>query len=146
MGRTFEAAARGIAAAAGATYATIGCGANARARLREIGFFSSAATAASVGLGRPANTPVASTTILGQTRDPADAVASLVSIGTAWSTAPTAPSVFFRRAVLPNVIGAGVIWQWSGEGLIIPASGFLVLWNFGAAAGPAPDVYAVWEE
>lgn len=150
MGRTFEAGARGVAAAAGAAYASIQCGANVRMRVREIGVFLSAATLSPVGLGHPANEatpPVASSTVAGQPIDQQDAIASVGALGLAWSTAPTAPSVFMRRVQVPAVAGAGLIWTWPADApLIVKPSGWLVLWNFGASAGAAPDFYVKWEE
>ena len=148
MGRTFEVGVRGVTAAAGAAYATLQTP-TGRLRLRELGFFASTAVAASIGLGRAANSFVTTTSAVGQTRDPSDTVAALGIMGTAWSTAPTVPGVFTRRIVLPAVIGAGVIWTWPADPLIVPVHGAaisLVLWNFGAGAGPAPDIYAIWEE
>jgi len=65
MPGTFSAGIQSVAAATGATYATLHTGANIRARIREIGMFVNAATASSVGLIRPSNTPVASTSVLG---------------------------------------------------------------------------------
>lgn len=138
---------RGVAAAAGAAYATIGAAASSRIRIREIGVFLSAATLTPLGLGRPANTPVQTSTVVGQSLDPADAIASLGSIAASWSTAPTVPAALLRRAQIPAVAGAGVIWTWSADRpLVVPASAFVVLWNFGASAGAAPDVYWAWEE
>lgn len=77
-----------VAAAAGAPYCTLHTGGSLRAKIREIGISTNAATVSSVGLVRPTNTPVASTSLLGQGEDPGDP-ASTVNIDTAWSTAPT---------------------------------------------------------
>ncbi len=135
-----------VAAAAGAAYATIHTAAGARARIREIGLFCNAATASSVQLVRAA-TGTASTSVLGQAEDPADA-ASVTNIDTAWSVAPTiSTNVPLRRVVIPAVIGAGVIWTWPIERpLVIAVSSMLVIWNFGAGAGSVLNGYAVWEE
>lgn len=147
MAKRFELGIRGIAAAAGAAYATVHTGSAQRARIREIGFFVSAATLTPVGLGRPANTPVATTSVLGLVVDPADPTASTINIDTAWSTAPTAPTNFLRRAQVPATAGAGLIWSWpADQPLVIPASAWLVFWNFSASAGAAPDIYVVYEE
>lgn len=150
MGRIYEAGFRGAAAAAAASYATFQMGANVRGRVREIGFFLSAATLSPLMLGHPANEatpPVASTTIAGQAIDQQDGVASVGLVGTAWSTAPTAPTVPMRRITLPAVAGAGIIWTWPADApLIVKPSGWIVLWNFGGSAGAAPDGYVKWEE
>lgn len=135
-----------VGAAAGAAYLTLHTGANLRARIQEIGFFVAANTSSSIGLGRPANTPTATTSQLGQAEEPADP-ASTVNVDTAWGTAPTAPTVFMRKITVPNVTGNGVIWTWvPGSELIVPVSSWLVLWNFGAGAGSVLNGYVKWAE
>lgn len=145
--RFYEGGAASVAAASGAPYATIHTGANLVAAIREMGIFLNAATASSVELIRPNNSPTASTSVLGQAQDTAQA-ASSVNLDTAWSTAPTIGSnVPLRKVLLPGTIGSGVIWTWpSGAGLIVPVSSYLVLWNFGAGAGSVLNFYVVWEE
>lgn len=138
------------AAAAGAAYCVIRGGAAQRVRIREIGISTNAATLASIGLGHPANTPAPTTSALAQPNDPADGV-SICNIDTAWSTAPTAPTIFQRRIVLPATAGAGWIWTWpDDEPLILDKTAGsaqqIVLWNFGAAAGPILSVYIVTKE
>ena len=146
MARTYEVGVRGVAAAAAAPYASFHAGGTNRVKIREIGFFLSAATATSIGLGRPANSPVATTSSLGQARDPAEPAAT-ANADTAWSTAPTAPTIFMRRAALPATQGAGLIWTWPPDAPFVLAAGaFLVFWNFGGAAGAAPDIYVCYEE
>lgn len=140
----YSAGVRTIGAAAGAAYATFHCPAGRDARIREIGIATSAATLSSVGLGRPANTPVATTSVLGQAEDTSSG-AALCNVDTAWSTAPTAPTVFMRRFAIPATAGIGFIWTWD-QGLIVPTSGWIVLWNFGAGAGAALDAYITWDE
>ena len=115
-----------------------------RPRIYEIGFFNNAATASSVGLGRPANSPTATTSVLGQAEDPADS-AALTNMDTAWSTAPTAPTNYFKRIVLPATIGAGIIWTFP-KGIVLANSAYLTLFNFGAGTASALNVYMVWEE
>lgn len=133
------------AAAAGAGYATIHTG-TARARIRKISAFTSAATLSSIGIGRPANTPVATTSVLGQALDASDQ-ASLTNIDTAWSTAPTIPAQFFERCALPATAGVGIIWTFPTDSpLCLNASSWLVLWNFGGSAGSALDVTFYFEE
>jgi hypothetical protein len=135
------------AAAAGAAYATIHTAASQRARIREIGLFCNAATASSIQLIRPANTPVATTSVLGQALDPGDP-ASVTNCDTAWSTAPTiSANVPLRKITLPATIGAGVIWSWlPDQPLVINVSSWLVLWNFGAGAGSVLNGYIAWDE
>lgn len=113
-----------------------------RAKIIEIGFFLAAATASVVGLGRPAATgitPTAPVDFLPE--DPNDVLASgVVQSALAWETGPTVPANFFRRIALPATIGTGVIWTFP-EGLVIPVSSSVVLWNLGTNS--VLDAYAV---
>jgi hypothetical protein len=117
-----------------------------RIYVKEIGLFLAAATAATLGVGRPAAigvTPTANAGIQPAAHDPADAASTAVA-AIAWGTAPTVPanSLFLRRIGLPATIGAGVIWTFpDGEELVIPVSGSLVVWNITAA--PVIDCYFV---
>ena len=146
MGNRFQVGVRTPAATTGAAYATIHTGASYRARILEIGVATSAATLSSIGLGTPANTPVATTSTLGQVYDTADGVAT-TNADTAWSTAPTAPTIFMRRFAIPATSGAGLIWTFDPTApLILAKSSWLCLWNFGGSTAAACDVYFVWEE
>ena len=143
---TFEVGTTTAAIGTAAPYVTMGTTANRRALLREIGVFAGTAVACSVGEGVPANTPVASTTIVPVAKDAADA-ASTATLGTAWSTTPTAPTVFRRQTILGAAVGAGVIWKWAlDERLIIAKSAFNVLWNFGSATSAPLTVYVEYDE
>lgn len=133
------------AAASGAAYATIHTASTERAFISQIHCWTTAATASRVAIGRKNNTPVATTSVLGQAVDPADA-AAVTNVDTAWSTAPTAPATFLRRASLAASIGAAVLWPWQSPGLVIPVSDWLIIWNDGAAAGSALALTVVWNE
>jgi len=113
-----------------------------RARLLELGFFLAAATASIYGLGRPAaigTTPTTPVDFLPE--DPNDVIASgVVQSALAWGGAPTVPAAYLRRIALPATIGAGVIWTFP-EGIVIPVSYGLVLWNIGTNG--LVDAYAV---
>ena len=113
-----------------------------RVKVHEIGFFLAAGTASTIGLGRPAAiglTPTSPVDFLPE--DPNDVLASgVIQSSLAWATPPTVPAAFLRRVSLPATIGTGVIWTFP-EGLIIPVSYGLVLWNI--ATGSAIDAYAV---
>jgi hypothetical protein len=115
-----------------------------RVRLMEIGFFLVAATATTIGLGRPAaigTTPTTPVDFLPE--DPNDVVASgVVQSSLAWAVGPTIPTAFLRRIALPATIGVGVIWTWP-KGLVIPVSSSVILWNL--AANSVLDAYAVVE-
>jgi hypothetical protein len=113
-------------------------------RIVEIGVFLNAGTASSIQLIRPSNTPVASTSVLGQAEEVSDP-AGTCNVDTAWSTAPTISAPPLRRVLFPATAGAGLIWTFP-QGLTIPVSGWIVLWNFGAGAGSALSVYFVWDE
>ncbi len=146
----YEVGVQSVAAASAAAYCTIRGATGQRVRIREIGISLNAATASSIGLGRPANTPVATTSVLLQNKDPADA-ASITNFDTAWSTAPTVPAQFLRRIVLPATAGAGWIWTFpDDEPLILDKTAgsnqWVVLWNFGAGAGSVLNVYVVTKE
>lgn len=141
----YRAAVTTVAAAAGASFCAIRAGASRSVKIKEIGAFCNAATASSMQLIRPSNTPVATTSVLGQADDDTANV-SQTYIDTVWSTAPLiAAMVPLQRVVLPATIGAGVIWTFP-NGLHIPVSSSLILWNYGAAIGSALSFYASWEE
>ena len=115
-----------------------------RARLIEIGFFLVAATASTIGLGRPAAIGITPTTPVDfLPADPNDVIASgVVQSSLAWGTGPTIPTAFLRRIALPATIGTGVIWEF-GSGIVIPISSSLILWNLSTAS--VLDAYAVIE-
>jgi hypothetical protein len=132
------------AAAAGAAYCTLHTGASVPAKIWEIAFWLGTATATSVGLTRATNTPVATTSALGQKLDPASP-ASTLNLDTAWSTPPTTAAPYLRSLNAPASGGAGTIWVFQRP-LILAVSQWLVLWNFGAGAGAALSVYFSWSE
>ena len=115
-----------------------------RAKIIELGFFLVAATATTIGLGRPAAIGITPTTPVDfLPEDPNNVIASgVVQSSLAWGTGPTIPTAFLRRISLPATIGTGVIWTFP-EGLIIPVSSSVILWNL--AANSVLDAYAVVE-
>lgn len=145
MGALYSASVVTPAAAAGAAYAALRTAAGDRARIRQIDVYTNAATASSVGLVRSATLGTASTSVLGQAWDAADTAAT-GSVDTAWSVAPTvSTNVFLKRYVAPAVAGSGVIWTFP-QGLVLPVSGSLLLWNYGAVGGSILSVTFTWEE
>jgi hypothetical protein len=111
----------------------------------EVGVSLTAATASSIGLGRPANSgSVAGGTLtLGQANVQDDPVAVGGVVTTGWTTAPTAPTVFMRRIGLPAAIGNGVVWTWP-RGLRVKQGTSLVLWNITASS--IANIHFVFEE
>lgn len=132
------------AAAANAAFCVLRAAAGDRARIREITVTVNAATASSVGLIRTTANGTPTTSVLGQAWDSSD-TAAVTSIDSAWSAAPTIGSIYLRRQVIPATIGQGPSWVFP-SGLILPASGGIALWNYGASAGSALSVTFVWEE
>ncbi len=133
------------APAAGAAFCAINTPASKTIRIKEIGIFSTVATASSIQVIRPANTPVATTNVLGQAQD-SQLGASVVNVSTAWSTAPTITAMVpLRRIVLPATISAGMIWTFP-DPIVLAISSWLILWNFGAGAAPISAAYFVWDE
>lgn len=117
--------------------------ASGRGRIVELGITLAAATASTFGLGRPAAigvTPTSPVTLLPE--DPNDG-AGVEQVALAWGTGPTIPTAFLRRIQLPATIGAGIVWTWQ-NGLVIPVSSSIILWNL-SATGVA-DVYVITDE
>jgi hypothetical protein len=114
-----------------------------RARVVEIGVFLAAATASTYGIGRPAAIGVTPTTPVTVIAEDSGSPAGTAQSALAWGTGPTVPTAFFRRASMPATIGSGVIWTFP-QGLIIPVSGSLVLWNL--ATNGVVDAYCVLDE
>lgn len=137
MARTALAAQKASGAAAGPIVQFRAAGAARDLRLFEIGVFAASAVSGDVGIGRPAAVAVTPATPIGPTAagNSYDNVsgAGTALIDTTWATAPTSPATFWRRATLPATIGAGVIWTFPA-GIVVPAGGAIVLWQFTAAA------------
>ena len=113
-----------------------------RVKLMEIGFTLAAATATVIGFGRPAAASITPTSPVNfTTDDPNDVIAAgVVRSALAWGTSPTVPATFIRRMNFPATIGGGVVWTFP-EGITIPVSSGLVLWNIGSVS--ALNAYAV---
>ena len=130
-----------------AAIADLRSGSGERLYVREIGLFLNAATASSIGLYRPSTLGTASTSVTAVPVDPADAAAT-GSVGTAWSVAPAvSTNVPIRKAMLPAAIGNGIIWTFPDRnGLVVPVSSSLLLWNFGGSTNSILNGYIEWEE
>ena len=111
--------------------------------VQEIGISLVTAAATVIGIGTPAAigvTPTSPQTFLRD--DPTDQTA-VTTAAVAWSTGPTVPANFVRRWSFPATIGSGIIFTFP-QGLVIPASNSLVLWNI--LGGATLDVYASIDE
>jgi hypothetical protein len=110
-------------------------------RLLELGMLQAAAAASAmqIGLGVPAAIgigPISPTKMLAEeTADPAAAVL----VATQWTTKPTVPTAFYRRAGAAAGVGNGLILGFP-RGLTIALSSSLVLWNI--LANNLLDCYA----
>jgi hypothetical protein len=104
-----------------------------RTRVMEVGVFNEAATACVLLFGRALAigiTPTTPITLLGD--DTVDTATAQTA--SAWGTAPTLPTNPLRRFSLAAAIGAGMVWNWAPNGLIIPISGSLIFWNSGTGS------------
>jgi hypothetical protein len=101
-----------------------------RVYVKEIGVSVGVAGASpTIGLIRPnaiGVTPTAPKTT--QALDPGNPAGTLSS-AVAWGTAPTLPAtpVYLRRVTLPATLGAGWIWSFQPNELVIPISSSLLL-------------------
>ena len=114
-------------------------------RLMEYGINLGAATASTYGIGRSANSPVQTGTANLQAENTADSTNSLTTQAVTWSTAPTVPAVFFRRAFLPATIGAGIIFTFPRGLAIAAAAASITNWNI-AASSASSNIWAVVDE
>lgn len=147
----YEQGVASVAAATVASYQTMRASTSREALLREYGAFCNAATASPFLLGRPANTPTATTSVLFNAVNPDQSVASTSNMDSAWSTAPTTPTVIFRRVSLPATIAAGIVFVWNpGEEIVLSKTAgsnqWLVVWNYSGSTGSVLNTYAkIWE-
>lgn len=137
MPGVYEASCTTATTAAAQPVATISTAAGQQVRIREIGIFNQSGVAAGISLGVPAALGTGTQAgNLVQASDPSD-VAGVTKLvfGTAsalagWgSAAPTAPTIAFRLFQLPATIGAGIVWVWNDNELVIPVSKQVVIWQ-----------------
>lgn len=122
-----------------------------RAWIREVGMFIEVAStnAPQYGLLRmnAVGTGAITTATVGLS-DPADGANSVV-LETAWATTrPTVTGGAFRRTMVPNTIGNGVVWDFTNRPLVVPVSAGLcgVMINASGATTGTHGGYVVWEE
>lgn len=102
-------------------------------RVYEVGVTATTAAAGTVGLIRPTAVGAGFTSVgPGQPIDPVSG-AGVAVVDTAATTAPTIGSIYMRRVSLPATVGAGVIWTFP-DGLVVPISSSMALWQTSAAA------------
>ncbi len=122
-----------------------------RAWIREIGVFIevAATNAPQYGLMRMnAVGTGAITTATIAISDPSDAAAAS-SLETAWATTrPTVTGGVFRRTMVPNAIGNGVVWDFTNRPLMVPVSSGLcvMIANASGATTGTHGGYIVWED
>jgi hypothetical protein len=121
------------------------------ATILELEIANSAATAASVIVGRPGNTPTVGTTqaaTLPINRPPGGQASTTVLIVAGWTTAPTVPAAgnVHRRVGLPASIGVGWLGSWFPKEMVLDPtrSGSLIIWNVTAVG--ILNVRVKWEE
>lgn len=133
--------------ASAANYASFNS-ATRKAQVHEIDFSLNSAVLSQIGIGIPANEgtpPVVSTSITPVGR-PSD-IAATARIGTAWSTAPTVPSVFDWETVLPAVVGAGWVLKFAPDEYIeVKIGGWRTIWNAGGSTAGQLLVSILYDE
>ena len=137
MAHTSLAGSKASTAAAGPIVQFRAAGGARDVRVFEVGVFAATAVAGEVGVGRPAAIAVTPATPIGPVAagggyDNVSGAGNAL-VDTTWATAPTAPAIPWRRYPIPATIGAGIVWQWP-EGIVVPAGGALVIWQYSALA------------
>ena len=102
--------------------------------VREMGIFNQSGAAAEFGLAQAVNAITGTSGVLVQQLTGWENNGD-TTVYTSWSTAPTAPTNFFRRAQLQATAGSGVIWTWEAGEFVIWNASFpqLVLWQLSSA-------------
>lgn len=126
--------------------------ATARAIVRQVKITVAvlSSTAPRFVLARATNTPAGGTLVSALPMDPADAAALTSHYNTGQTTAPTFTTAgpWLEVGGLPLSLGAGLIWTFPGQGLVIPVSSSLVLANLNASGATLGsfDISLIWEE
>lgn len=121
------------------------------ASILEMGVFLNAATASTIQLGRPGNTPTGGTpqvATAGINRLPSTPNSTGGVIIASWTVAPTIPAAgnIHRRIGLAAAVGNGMIWSWNpGEMVVDPTrTGSLILWSLSTVS--VLNTYIKWLE
>jgi hypothetical protein len=116
-----------------------------RLQLREFGLTLPVGTAEKVAIKRTTARGTNTTTVLGTSRETTGTGVGTLDL--TYSVDSTKTGLYFRRAHLPAVIGAGLLWTWwSGSGLTVQPSAGLAFVVPTAVVGIVSEVWAVWEE
>jgi hypothetical protein len=112
-------------------------------KLMELGLTLNAATATTLGFGKPAAIGVTPTSPINVLTEDNSSTTGATRTALAWGTQPTIPTNFARRVSLPATIGAGIIWTFPrGFGCVQALS--TTLWNL--VTGSVLDVWIVVDE
>lgn len=121
------------------------------AMILELEIANTAATAASLAIGRPGNTPTTGTQVgatLPISRPPSGQASTSVTIIAGWAVAPTIPTAgtTHRRVGLAAAIGNGWLGVWGPREMMIDPvrTGSLIIWNLSAIG--VLNVRVKWEE
>lgn len=114
-------------------------------KLIELQVTAESAVAATFGLGRPAVAGSGAAVIRRAVDEDTGVDSSLTTFRRAWTTLPTSPTTFIRRAAFAAAAGNAVLWVFP-RGYGIPANGSLVLWNTSVTTVPDCTVWAVVAE
>lgn len=137
--------------AVNAVFANLKTAATDRAFIREVGIFIETAStnAPQYGLMRMNAVGTGAITLASVGfHDPADGT-NATGLETAWATTrPTVTGGAFRRTMVPNTIGNGVVWDFTNRPLIVPVSAGLcvVMLNASGATLGVHGGYVAWEE
>lgn len=135
----------GVGATIGSIAAGLSPAATDRVRVLEMLVVNATATQLELALVRATTAGTATTPVLGQAQDPADAAAT-AGVALAYSAAPAIGTVYLERIVLPATVGAGITIAWALNELMAINAGPLLLVNARAVALTAMDVRFRWEE
>lgn len=144
---TYKCAALCTAPANAAAYWTFNS-ATRKANIHTIKISLTTAVLSQIQVGTPANeaTPPVVSTSLTPPGKPSD-IAATARVGTAWSTAPTAPTTGEDEITLAGASGAGwVIQEEPGGWTEVKIGGWRTLWNRGGSTAGAVLVAIVYDE
>jgi hypothetical protein len=131
-----------VSASVAATTGGVGCEieSGARTTIRSIEVTWATGVTGVIGIGRPGNTPAGGTIVNPLPTDPADAATTGPGIiTTGWTTAPTVPATFLKRASIAASLGSGVVWSFERDKWLVGATraNSLLVWVISLSAATA---------